>query len=166
MLCQRLASTQALSAAPQTQCRLGKNSRRPNRSLETVMIWFTFNWWLAEKSFKSAVQMFVLVVVFFFLRRDKLNTLQWNMGNFPACIVSLPEITKQFSSSRIFEPLILPKMWTIIYRPFKDSLSDQQKTWNELNEKRPGLFSFYSFFGDEHLPSSVGIIINHYKDPY
>ena len=31
------------------------------------------------------------------------------------------------------------------------------------NEKNPG---WLGFIGDEMLPSYIGIIINHYKDPY
>ena len=31
------------------------------------------------------------------------------------------------------------------------------------NEKKPG---YLLYIGDEILPSYVGIIINHYKDPY
>ena len=39
------------------------------------------------------------------------------------------------------------------------------KVWKEhlSHEKNPG---WLGYIGDEILPSYIGIIINHYKDPY
>ena len=37
---------------------------------------------------------------------------------------------------------------------------------NDLSNSKKGPWLFRGFVGDEILPSYVGIIINHYKDPY